>query len=322
MLQDTTTPIREMLALIWRLALYFFILIASFMLLSKGYRSAIDSLGIHWAKSPDAVPAEAVLFGQIRLLIAALLAWQIAARVGRDQLPAILPLRRSTLRHLVQGTLLGGAAMAGTIGLIAAFGGYRVSSIALSGAALAYYVPLWLLIAFVNGVAENLALLGYPLFRIARTAGWVPAMIITSLLFAVAHLGNPGENPLGLVSIFVTVLAFGVAVRVTGNLWLSAGIHAGIIIAEDLVFSLPDSGQNYTGHLLASRLTGPAWLSGGEGGPEATIFALLAFAILLALLWFVYPRPAAEEDKVTFFPDKSSGEIAFKPLPQPSIDAD
>jgi membrane protease YdiL (CAAX protease family) len=294
MLQDTNTPIREFLGIVWRLALYFFILITSFLLLSKAYGSAIDALRIHWARAPNVVPAEAVLFGQIRLLIAALLAWQITARVGGDQLPPILPFRWSTIGHLAQGTLWGSAAMAATIGLIAAFGGYQVSGIALSGVALAYYVPLWLLIAFVNGVAENLALLGYPLFRIARSAGWLPAMIITSVLFAVAHFGNPGENPLGLISIFVTVLAFGVAVWATGNLWLSAGIHAGIIITEDLVFSLPDSGQNYTGHLLASRLTGPTWLSGGEGGPEATVFALVAFAILLLLLWLVYRRPGAQ----------------------------
>ena len=292
MLHDTNTPARKILALLWRLALYFFILIGSFMLLSKAYSWVIGAVGIHWARAPNTVPAEAVLFGQVRLLIAALLAWRITAQVGRDQLPPILPLRWSAVGQLVQGILWGVAAMAATIGLIAAFGGYRVSGIALSGAALVYYVPLWIAIAFVNGVAENLALLGYPLFRIARTAGWLPAMIVTSLLFAVAHLGNPGENPLGLVSIFVTVLAFGVAVRVTGNLWLSAGIHAGIIIAEDLVFSLPDSGQNYTGHLLASRLSGPTWLSGGEGGPEATVFALAAFASLLVVLWFVYRKPA------------------------------
>jgi hypothetical protein len=80
------------------------------------------------------------------------------------------------------------------------------------------------------------------------------------------------------------------AIWLTGDLWLSVGIHAGLIIGEDLVFSVPDSGATYTGHLLASRLNGPPWLSGGEGGPEASVLAFPVFLALLILLWFVYRR--------------------------------
>src|SRR3546814_7959144 len=45
------------------------------------------------------------------------------------------------------------------------------------------------------------------------------------------------------------------ALPISGNLWLSVGINTGVIIGEDLVFSVPDSGVTYTGHLLAARLT-------------------------------------------------------------------
>jgi len=80
----------------------------------------------------------------------------------------------------------------------------------------------------------------------------------------------------------------------TGDLWLSVGIHAGVVLAEDLVFSVPDSGVTYTGHLLTSSLGGPPWLSGGDAGPEGSVLALPIFAALLALLWIVYRRrPAA-----------------------------
>jgi uncharacterized protein len=146
----------------------------------------------------------------------------------------------------------------------------------------------------VAGLAENLAVMGYPLFRLASDTGWVPASLLVGLLFAAAHLGNSGENPLGIASVFLVGVLFATTIRLTGDLWLSVGIHAGAVLAEDLVFSVPDSGAVYTGHLLVSQLTGPAWLSGGDAGPEGSVLALPVFALMLVLLWIVYRRrPAA-----------------------------
>lgn len=110
------------------------------------------------------------------------------------------------------------------------------------------------------------------------------------LLFAAAHLGNPGENPLGIASVFLIGVIFATTIWLTGNLWLSVGIHAGVVLAEDLIFSVPGSGAVYSGHLLVSRLTRPAWLSGGDAGPEGSVLALPVFAVMLVLLWIVYRR--------------------------------
>jgi len=284
----------EFAGLIWRLAVYFAALIGAFWLLSKGYSWGVHALGVQFARAPAVKPAEAVGFGQARLLIAAVLAWVITARLGRDQLGAILPFRSNDARHLLQGSLWGFVGIGATIGAIACFGGYRVSGLALSGAALAYYLPLWMIIAVINGLAENLAVMGYPLFRVARAIGWAPAVLLVGLFFAAAHLGNPGENPMGIVSVFLIGVLMATTIWLTGNLWLSVGIHAGVIIGEDLVFSVPDSGVTYTGHLLASELSGPSWLSGGDAGPEGSALALPIFAVLFAALWFVYrPRAAA-----------------------------
>jgi uncharacterized protein len=284
---------RSFIGLIWRLAVYFAVLIAALRLLSMAYGATMQALGVHFAHSPAARPAEGVGLGQARLLLAAVLAWLITARLGRDRLGPLLPFRAMAASHLLQGVLWGLAGMAATLGAIACCGGYRVSGIALSGAALAYYVPLWLAVAVVNGLAENLAVMGYPLFRLARETGWAPATLLVGLLFAAAHLGNPGENALGIASVFLIGVLFATAIWLTGNLWLSAGIHAGAVLAEDLIFSVPDSGAVYTGRLLVSQLTGPAWLSGGDAGPEGSVLALPVFAVMLVLLWIIYRRRPA-----------------------------
>lgn len=282
----------EFVGLIWRLAVYFAVLIAAFLLLSKSYSWAIHALGWQFARTPDAKPAEGVGFGEARLLIAALLAWWIVSLLGRDRMEPMLALRPTAMPHLLQGFLWGIAGVGATLGAIACFGGFRITGFALSGAALAYYVPLWLIVAFINGLAENLAAMGYPLFRIARLAGWVPAILLVGLLFAAGHLNNPGENPLGIASVFLIGALMATTIWLTGDLWLSVGIHAGAVLAEDLIFSVPDSGVMYTGHMLASRLSGPSWLSGGDAGPEGSALAFPVFAVLLCMLWLLYRRRA------------------------------
>jgi hypothetical protein len=147
---------KSLIGLVWRLAFYFAVLIAAVRVFSMAYGAAMRSLGVHFAHSPAVRPAEAVGLGQARLLLAAVLAWFITARLGRDRLGPILPLRATAVAHLLQGVLWGLAGIAATLGAIACFGGYQVSGIALSGAALAYYLPLWLTVAVVNGLAENL----------------------------------------------------------------------------------------------------------------------------------------------------------------------
>jgi membrane protease YdiL (CAAX protease family) len=291
---DSTTSARNLGGLLWRLALYFALLIGTLKVLSMAYGAVMHELGLHFAHSPGTKPAEAVGLSQARLLLAAVLAWRITAHLGRDRLSPILPLNVLAVAQLLQGALWGVAGIAATLGAIAVCGGYHVSGIAPSGATLTYYLPLWLAVALINGLAENLAVLGYPLFRAARETGWILASLLLALLFAAAHLGNPGENPLGIASVFLIGVVFALAIWLTGNLWLSVGIHAGAVLAEDFIFSVPDSGALYTGHLLVSQLTGPTWLSGGAAGPEGSILALPVFAGMLGLLWVVYRRrPAA-----------------------------
>src|SRR5262249_7410557 len=65
--------------LIWRLAVYFVLLFGAFFLLSTGYRSVKEALGIHFAQAAGVKPAEAVGIGQALLLGAAVIAWAITA---------------------------------------------------------------------------------------------------------------------------------------------------------------------------------------------------------------------------------------------------
>ena len=283
---------KGLVGLIWRLAVYFVILIGVTLLLAKGGSLALHCAGVHFRHPPGVKSAEEVGLGEIFLLIAAGLSWRIMARLDRSRPTHILPARGAATAHALQGLLWGLASVGATVGAIAWLGGYNVSGLALSGPMLAYYATLWMGVAIINGLSENLAVLGYPFLRTAAVVGWRPAILFVGLLFTAGRLANAGENPLGLVSVFLVGVVLATAIYLTGDLWLSVGLHAGAVFAEDFVFSVPDSGVVYTGHLLDSGFSGPAWLSGAAAGPEGSVVALPVFATVLALMWTVYRRRA------------------------------
>jgi len=291
----TTTRARVfgVFGLVWRLVLYAALLIVGIRGLSMLVRAVLHHLGVRFAHPDGARPVESLILSQLVILVAAIMATVVLVRTDRESAPPMLPVTALGGARFLLGLFWGVAGLAVLMGLIALTGGYRITGLALSGPHLAGYAALWISGAFVNGLAENLAMLGYPLLRTAKTLGFVPAILFMSALFAAAHMGNPGENPLGLASVFLTAILLAAAIWRTGDLWLSVGIHAGLVLAEDFLFSVPDSGEVYTGHLVSSQFSGPAWLNGGAAGPEGSVLIFPLLVVGLALLWFAYSKPAS-----------------------------
>jgi membrane protease YdiL (CAAX protease family) len=74
--------------------------------------------------------------------------------------------------------------------------------------------------------------------------------------------------------------------RRTGSLWFAVGFHAAWDWGETFVYSVPDSGTVFPGHLLKTSLHGPGWLTGGVVGPEGS---LLCF-VVIGVVWVAFAR--------------------------------
>jgi hypothetical protein len=55
-----------------------------------------------------------------------------------------------------------------------------------------------------------------------------------------------------------------------------------------------NQGKPMTGHLLASSFHGPAWVTGGPMGPEASAWIFVVIAALFLGLRLRFRRPAAD----------------------------
>jgi uncharacterized protein len=116
-------------------------------------------------------------------------------------------------------------------------------------------------------------------------AAWV-----TSTLFGFIHVGNNGENWIGIFAAAAIGFVFCVSIWLTGSAWWAIGCHAGWDWGETYFYGTADSGMVAQGHYLSTSPFGNAFWSGGTDGPEGSILVLGAILLLLLALLVIYRR--------------------------------
>lgn len=130
--------------------------------------------------------------------------------------------------------------------------------------------------ALSSGFFEELLFRGV-LFRIVEESlgSWI-ALAVSSLLFGFVHLLNPAGTVLGAVFISVEAgVLLGAAYMLTRRLWMSMGFHMAWNYTQSGVFSgIVSGGVNDPG-LIRATIKGPAMLTGGSFGLEASLIAFV-----------------------------------------------
>jgi membrane protease YdiL (CAAX protease family) len=184
------------------------------------------------------------------------------------------PVRELSLKgaplELLAGGFLGAGLFTLTIVSIWATGGYDVSG--WNGVLAA--APA-LSLSLGSGFGEEILVRGV-IFRITEEGlGTWPAIVLSSALFGLAHARNPNVTAFSIVAIALEAgVLLAAAYILTRRLWLAIGLHAAWNFVQGGVFGVAVSGQSMGG-ILNGRLSGPALLSGGEFGAEASVFAVI-----------------------------------------------
>jgi hypothetical protein len=185
------------------------------------------------------------------------------------------------IRELGAGLLVGALLLSLTIGVLAALGVYRITG-TNGWTAMIATLPAFILAA----VLEEVVMRGV-VFRILEQwlGSWI-ALAISAALFGLLHLFNPGATLLNAGAIMLEAgILLAAAYMVTRRLWFCVGIHFAWNFTQGGIFSAAVSGEATNG-LLQAQLVGPAWLTGGAFGAEASLVAVvvcLAAGLLLLL---------------------------------------
>lgn len=254
---------------VWRVVVYGLL----FAALTMAGASALEAAGL---ASDDPVSFGSVTIALLASLVAG---WVMMRWVERRPFGAMgFPLGRAAPGEIGTGMLVGAAFLGATVLLVAAAGGARWIPDAGTLPGYLGFALRTLALFAVAAAVEEVVFRGYPFQVLERGIGAWPAAVLLSLLFAMAHAGNPNVRPLGLVNIFLAGLMLAAAYLRTRSLWFATAVHLSWNWTMATLLDLPVSGIEIDTPLYTGVETGPDWWTGGSFGPEAGLAATLVIA--------------------------------------------
>ncbi len=152
---------------------------------------------------------------------------------------------------------------------------------------------LWLFL--LAGAFEEVAFRGYAFQRLIDATSPAAAVIISSTVFGLAHLGNPASSFFSTVNTILAGIVLALPYIRTGKMWTQIGLHWTWNFFLGPIISLPVSGIHFGPTLFAPHLTGPVWWTGGNYGPEGgAVVTVMSLCAIPWILWTLQLNPSSE----------------------------
>ena len=180
-------------------------------------------------------------------------------------------------------------------------GYYRIVTVELDVASQLSWLSLFLLV----GVVEEVIFRGILFRLIADKWNIAVGLTTSSLLFGLAHLGNPGATLWAALAIaLASGWLFGMAYAYHQTIWVPVGMHWAWNYLEGGVFGCAVSGTPLDYRpLITPKISGTDLLSGGAFGPEASIICValgIAISIVYTMLYVKKKKKLGAEPKMLF----------------------
>jgi membrane protease YdiL (CAAX protease family) len=197
--------------------------------------------------------------------------------------------RQHAIWRALRGALVAGLMMAATAGLATIPGASLApGKLQTAGLPVGLGIGLLSLLAFlVQGSAEEVLFRGWLLPVIgSRYRPWI-GVLVSALIFSVAHAASPGITVLGFLNLFLFGVFASVYALAEGGVWGICAWHAvwNWVMGDLLGFAL--DGTPHLGLMVSMRATGPDVISGGafglEGGLASTAVFLIAIGTIAML---------------------------------------
>ena len=227
------------------------------------------------------------------LLYGALAALMIGMEVGRKGsvwYTCGLYVGETTAREALWGTTIA----IGSLGVIA-IGGMVIGG--TFNAAPTSARPLTVLVGtiVVAAVGEEILFRGTIFQAIEERFGGIVAVMTTSLLFALAHVMNPGASVISLVNVFLAGVLLGTMLIRSASLWPSIFFHIVWNLLVALCFGAV-SGNELGGGVVVMNLSQASssfvWLVSGPFGVEEGLLTTLLLIVTTTIVAIRIPRSA------------------------------
>ena len=148
--------------------------------------------------------------------------------------------------------------------------------------------------SYISAILEELAFRAIILRLVARVFGPVAGLIISSILFALAHASYAQPQAV-LLLVINGGLLLGILYMVSGSLWTAIGAHTAYDFTEWSIFGV----RNKDGLFQVTPVPHQAlWLTGDSFGPDSSILsAFVSLALIALVLRVARPKPSIPLDQ-------------------------
>ncbi|MFD0695050.1 CPBP family intramembrane glutamic endopeptidase [Paenibacillus sp. GCM10027628] len=151
---------------------------------------------------------------------------------------------------------------------------------------------LWGFVLFIGvAVNEELFARGYLQGLVKMRFGVVPAITVSTVVFALLHSLNPGmwNSLVPILNLLLAGLLFGVCREWSGGLWMPIGMHLSWNFLQGNIYGFDVSGTQ-TASIARIEQSGSAVLSGGSFGAEGSLITSVILLLGIFLLYRYYQR--------------------------------
>jgi len=145
-------------------------------------------------------------------------------------------------------------------------------------------IVLFVAVAFT----EELFFRGYILGNLISSMNRWIALVVSSLFFALVHMGNAHFTVYAFLSILLAGMLLGLPYIFTKSLWMPIALHFSWNFFQGTIYGFSVSGNKEYSLITQSRTTDTIW-NGGEFGFEGSLLAVI-FLILAIAGFTIYYR--------------------------------
>lgn len=188
-------------------------------------------------------------------------------------------------KNYIKGCMVAGFGVAGIVGILSLMNQVEITfSLPQLGWQIVGILPIILIGWVIQGGAEEMLMRGYMLPALASRLDVYKAIIISSVVFAVLHIGNNGVTVISLLNILLCGVALALLAINEESIWGVCGFHTLWNMMQANVFGISVSGQGAGLSLMSTTYESQNIWNGGGFGIEGSILTTFFMIVFITIL--------------------------------------
>lgn len=165
---------------------------------------------------------------------------------------------------------------------------YISGSLIVTEISFSPYELIGYFLLFVFGaIYEEIMIRGYILNNLMESMNKYFALIVSSLLFSILHVGNPNMSFIAFLNILLAGILLGIYYVHKQNLWFPIALHMSWNFFQGPIWGFEVSGMKSETFII-QEMEGSILLTGGEFGFEGSLLATILMIISIIFIHYQY----------------------------------